>query len=219
MGRHTKAQAQATRDHILDMAEIEFQRRGVTGTSLQDIARAAGVTRGAIYWHFKDKVDLFHAMLARVTLPLELEIRRSGEPALDDPVAHIRDSFQAALHASVADPQARRVFEIALHKVEYVEELDSLRQRRIQGHHARVRQVQRGLARALRQGALPVGMPARAAALGLHALVDGLIQNWMMDPTAFDLERVGRQAIAAYLRGLAASPSAPSATLRTAPAS
>jgi TetR/AcrR family acrAB operon transcriptional repressor len=204
MGRHTKAQAQATRDHILDMAEREFQRRGVTGTSLQDIARAAGVTRGAIYWHFKDKVDLFNAMLSRVTLPLELEIKRSGEPALDDPVAHICDSFQAALRATVADPQARRVFDIALHKVEYVEELDSLRQRRIQGHHERVRQVQRGLARALRQGALPAGVPARAAALGLHALVDGLIQNWMMDPAAFDLERVGRQAIAAYLRGLAA---------------
>jgi TetR/AcrR family acrAB operon transcriptional repressor len=215
VARHTKAQAQATRDHILDMAELEFQRRGVAGTSLQDIARAAGVTRGAIYWHFQDKAELFNSMLARVSLPLEHEIMRSGEPALDDPVAQVRDSFLAALHATVHDPQARRVFEIALHKVEYVDELDSLRQRRVQGRRERVRQVQRGLARAVRHGTLQLAVPARAAALGLHALVDGLIQNWMMDPAAFDLERVGRQAIEAYLRGVAVA--APEA-LRRAPA-
>ena len=40
-------------------------------TSLQDIARRAGATRGAVYWHFTDKADLFDAMIERVTLPLE----------------------------------------------------------------------------------------------------------------------------------------------------
>ena len=61
MARRTKAEAQATRNALIDAAERLFDSRGVSRTSLQDIAQAAGATRGAIYWHFKDKADLFNA--------------------------------------------------------------------------------------------------------------------------------------------------------------
>jgi TetR/AcrR family transcriptional regulator, acrAB operon repressor len=45
-------------------------------------------------------------------------------------------------------------------------------------------------------------VPAHAASRGLHALVGGLIQDWLLDPQAFALEATGRQAIDAYLAGL-----------------
>lgn len=202
MARRSKADAQQTRDRILDMAEQEFLRRGVSRTSLQDIARAAGVTRGAIYWHFSDKADLFNAMMSRVTLPLEREIKRSGERTLADPVAQIRGSFLAALQATVDDPQARRVFEIALYKVEHSAELQGVRERRLNGLRERVREVESGFRRAARQGRWAGTVPPRVAALGMQALIDGLIQDWMLDPSAFDLARVGRQAIDAYLAGV-----------------
>lgn len=204
MPRRTKEEAQATRDRLLDTAEREFQRRGVSRTSLQDIARAAGVTRGAIYWHFRDKTDLFNAMMNRVTLPLEQQIERSGDPDLDDPLEQIRRGFLAALSSTVNDPQARRTFEIALHKVEYVDELQGVRERRVNGLRTRVRQLERGLRHAAALSGRPLAVPAKAAALGLHSLVDGLIQNWMLDPAGFDLARVGRRAIDAYLRGCGA---------------
>jgi len=202
MPRRTKADAERTRERILDMAEIEFHRRGVSRTSLQRIARAAGVTRGAVYWHFKGKADLFNAMMNRVTLPLEREIRRSGEPTLDDPVAQVRRSFLAALRATTSDPQARRVIEIALHKVEHVDDLPGVRERRVNGLRDRVGNIERGLRRAARQRGWSSPVPARTAALGIHSLVDGLIQNWMLDPEAFELEAVGRQVLDALLRGL-----------------
>ena len=53
-----------------------------------------------MYWHFRNKADLFNAMLNRVTLPLEAEILKSGERTLDDPVAQIRNSYVAALRAT-----------------------------------------------------------------------------------------------------------------------
>ncbi|OUE60679.1 HTH-type transcriptional regulator AcrR [Citrobacter freundii] len=59
MARKTKQQAQETRQHILDVALRMFSQQGVSSTSLAEIAKAAGVTRGAIYWHFKNKSDLF----------------------------------------------------------------------------------------------------------------------------------------------------------------
>ena len=47
--RRTKEDAQQTRESLLDAAECLFAERGVSRTSLQDIAKAAGVTRGAVY--------------------------------------------------------------------------------------------------------------------------------------------------------------------------
>ena len=129
---------------------------------------------------------------------------RSGERTLDDPIAQIRGSYLAALRATVADPQARRVFEVALFKVEHGHALRGVRERRLNGLRNRVEQVERGFRRAARLGLWRSALPARAAALGVESLVDGLITHWMLDPQAFDLVRTGERALDAYLRGLRA---------------
>ncbi|PZQ36243.1 MAG: TetR family transcriptional regulator, partial [Ectopseudomonas oleovorans] len=69
--RRTKEDAEKTRHAILAAAEQLFLERGVAHTSLEQIARHAGVTRGAVYWHFQNKAHLFHEMLNQVRLPLE----------------------------------------------------------------------------------------------------------------------------------------------------
>ena len=81
MVRKTKQEAQETRESILDAAERLFHANGVSRTSLQDIAHAAEVTRGAIYWHFKDKAELFDAMMQRGTMPLEEGMSLHSPPA------------------------------------------------------------------------------------------------------------------------------------------
>ena len=203
MVRRTKEEAQATRSHILDTAERVFERRGVSGTSLHEIAKAAGLTRGAIYWHFADKADLFNAMMERATMPLEEARGMRGFDAAELSLAQMRNGFRNVLKRIVADPQMRRVFEIAIHKVEYVDEMRAVRERHLRVRSDCLADVERTLKAAIRRGELAQRMPARAAAIGLHALLDGLIQNWMLDPTGFDLVKVGPQALDAYLAGLA----------------
>jgi TetR/AcrR family acrAB operon transcriptional repressor len=203
MVRRTKQDALGTRNLILDTAELVFERRGVSRTSLNEIAQAAGLTRGAIYWHFEDKADLFNAMMQRVVLPMEEAVTRSGSKELADPVEYVRQTFIDALRKTVRDPQVRRVFEIATHKVEYVDELKAVRDRHLAVRNNCMAHVARTITLAMQRGSLKRRVPARAAALGLHALIDGLIQNWMLDPKAFDLVRVGTQVIDTYLAGLA----------------
>ena len=203
MVRRTKEEAQATRSHILDTAERVFERRGVSGTSLHEIAKAAGLMRGAIYWHFADKADLFNAMMERATMPLEEARGMRGFDAAELSLAQMRNGFRNVLKRIVADPQMRRVFEIAIHKVEYVDEMRAVRERHLRVRSDCLADVERTLKAAIRRGELAQRMPARAAAIGLHALLDGLIQNWMLDPTGFDLVKVGPQALDAYLAGLA----------------
>jgi TetR/AcrR family acrAB operon transcriptional repressor len=199
MVRRTKEEAQATRNRILDTAEMVFQQRGVSRTTLESIAAAAGLTRGAIYWHFRDKAELFHAMMERVRLPLEHE---SAHPEPDDPLGALRDGFVGALRRAVDDPQVQRVLEIAVQKVEYVDDLHDLRERHLAVRDECVARTEEALRRAMRRGQLSLHVPARSAALGAHALVTGLLRNWLLDREAFDLVKVGRQALDAYLQGL-----------------
>ena len=131
MARRTKEDAIATRNSLIDAAEGVFCEKGVTRASLSDIAQAAGATRGAIYWHFKDKVDLFGAMMDRVTLPLEQGFGALEESTCPDPVERLRAVLALVLHGVASDERTRRVFEIALYKVEYVGELIGVRDRHI----------------------------------------------------------------------------------------
>ena len=204
MVRRTKADAEATRHSLLDAAEQLFQARGVSRTSLNDIATAAGTTRGAIYWHFKDKADLFNAMMERVTLPLEESMACAGASArvADDPLHILRDAMKVALHKTATDEQTRRVFEIATHQVEYNDEMHAVRERHLRVRNDCVKQTALVLQAAAHQQGLKLNMPFASAALGMHVIADGLIQNWLLEPGAFDLQKVGRQTIDTYLSGL-----------------
>ena len=127
MARRTKEDADATRNSLLDAAERVFYEKGVSRASLSDIAQAAGATRGAIYWHFKDKVDLFNAMMDRVTHPLEQVGSKSASMATLPPLERLRSMVDFVQRTIVQDERTRRVFEIALYRVEYVNDLAAVR--------------------------------------------------------------------------------------------
>ena len=148
MARRTKADAQATRSGLLDAAEHLFQSRGVARTSLNDIALEAGMTRGAIYWHFKDKACLFIAMMERVTLPLEKTLALVDAQHTHDPVGHLRHALVQALRLIASDEQVQRVLLIAAHKVEYTEELCAVQQRHLNIQKAVLQHIHTALATA-----------------------------------------------------------------------
>jgi TetR/AcrR family transcriptional regulator, acrAB operon repressor len=214
MARRTKEDALATRAKLLDSAESLFQSQGVSRTSLQDIARRAGATRGAIYWHFKDKADLFNAMMERVTLPLEAAFDEGSDvlqtsPLVEvDALLRIRRATVEALSRIVNDGQTRRVFEVATQKVEYVEELRAVRMRHLAIRQGFVGRFEQSIESAAQREGVILAMPAALAARGFHALIDGLIQNWLLDQQAFDLLGVGERAMDVYLKGLGFSISA-----------
>lgn len=204
MARRTKEDALATRTALLDAAECVFLRRGVSRTSLADIAQAAGLTRGALYWHFKDKVALLDGMLERVVLPMgnELQVLRSRD---DDVLAEWRAYLRRALHQIVHDEQTRRVLQIAMQKIEHTEELAPLIDNRIQLHRRKSALEREVLERAARACGRVLPAPAAQLAHGFHGMVHGLIYGWLLDDS-FDLEAAGEASIDAFLRGIGLAP-------------
>jgi len=204
MARRTKEEAAATRDSILDAAEKLFVEQGVSRTTLQHIATAAGVTRGAIYWHFDDKGALFNAMMERAILPLEAELQVLDEADSSDPLADLREYMLAVLRRTVEDPVARRVFEIAMLKVEFVDEMDAVRRRRRHSLSQWMARAERRIKLAADRGLIGKDIDPASVALAMWTMIDGMIRNWMFAPQSFDLLELGKCVVDPYMEGLRA---------------
>ena len=204
MVRRTKEDALATRDSILDAAEQLFVKQGVSGTTLQHIATAAGVTRGAIYWHFLDKGAMFNAMMERVKMPLEAARQLLDEANAGDPLESLREHMLCVFRVTVEDPQARRVFEIATLKMEFVDELNAVRERRKQNQELWMARTEARIRDGIASGQVKSDVDAQAVALGLWAIMDGLLRTWLLDQQAFDLMKLGSQIVDTHLACLRA---------------
>jgi AcrR family transcriptional regulator len=97
----------ATRAALITAATELFATQGFAATPREDIVRAAGVTRGALYHHYADKADLFRAVFEAVEADL---MSRIGTAALaaDDPLEQLRLGCQAYLDEAL-DPRVRRI--------------------------------------------------------------------------------------------------------------
>ncbi len=207
MPRRTKDEAVETRNQILDAAERVFSERGVSRTSLTDIADAASVTRGAIYWHFKDKADLFCEMVARVTMPMEHAPCQIDPGVMADPLAGVRSMLVGILQRTSGDTQARRVFHIVFHKCEYVDEMKPVWNRFSEMRASCRARLENGLKAAVKLGQLPKALDVRRTAVGLHSLLDGLISNWVRDPDSLPLANEAEVVIDVFLDGIKHLPS------------
>ena len=202
MARKTKAEAAATRDSILDAAEKLFAEQGVSRTTLQHIASEAGVTRGAIYWHFLDKAALLHAMMERVKMPLEEAMLLLDANENGDPIQDLREYVMKVLRVTVEDPKARRVFEIVTLKMEFVADALAMRDGRRQHQAIWMQRVETRLQQAKALGHVRHELDPAVVANGMWIIMDGLIRNWLFDTEAYDLVELGGAVMDAYLLGL-----------------
>ena len=187
MARSTKQEAIETRDRILDAAQNVFHAQGVSRTSLADVATAAQVTRGAIYWHFANKAELFNAMCERVRLPMEAMVDETRSQRTEEPLQQLRNACLFAIGQIVHEPRTRQVFDILFHKCEFVDVDDAIWHRQHASFVKGMRNIERLLQLARAAGQLPADLDTHLAAVSLHAMLDGLINNWLFSPQSFAL--------------------------------
>ena len=182
MVRQTKENAEITRQRIIDAAREVFLSRGVSRTSMEQIAAQAGVTRGAIYWHFSNKTELFSALREQVLLPL---IDRMDDSLLlennDDPLGQIGKFLSGTIDALNESSDTRQTFEIIMVKCEYVEELSAVLEQTLYNCERIAKKIEQLYERAKTKGQLkPTDSPA-ILAMDTHLFFSGLIHLWVKD--------------------------------------
>lgn len=119
MAKKTKADALKTRQHLIETAIVQFALRGVGNTTLNDIADAANVTRGAIYWHFENKIQLFNELwLQQPPLRDLIQDRLIGRWG-NNPLQRLREKLVVGLQYIAEIPRQQALMQILYHKCEF----------------------------------------------------------------------------------------------------
>jgi AcrR family transcriptional regulator len=116
MKRKRRTQAERrheTREEVLAAASRVFARKGFHGTSLDAVAEEAGFSRGAVYYNFADKEELFLELLDRRCAERARDIREVFSTGADDITATAEQAQAAArdaLDAMIGDPEWRALY-------------------------------------------------------------------------------------------------------------
>ncbi|HDX1439824.1 TPA: multidrug efflux transporter transcriptional repressor AcrR [Escherichia coli] len=186
MARKTKQEAQETRQHILDVALRLFSQQGVSSTSLGEIAKAAGVTRGAIYW------ELSESNIGE--LELEYQAKFPG-----DPLSVLREILIHVLESTVTEERRRLLMEIIFHKCEFVGEMAVVQQAQRNLCLESYDRIEQTLKHCIEAKMLPADLMTRRAAIIMRGYISGLMENWLFAPQSFDLKKEARDYVAILL--------------------
>lgn len=201
MARKTKEQALATREQLLDAAEVVFHRKGVAKATLDDIAREAGMTRGAVYWHFANKSEVFVAMCDRVALPLQGMLDEIAAAPGVDPLGALRTNAVNALRQVGSDERTQRVFEILFFRAEWNEEVDAVKLRETETAQRCSSHLVTIFSAAKACGQLPPQVNPALAAFFFNAFMVGSFSEWL-ESRPFDLTESAEWLVDRAIAGL-----------------
>jgi len=202
--RRTKVEAEQTRDAIIAAAIPVFLERGFSRATFEEIARTAGVTRGAVYWHFRSKLEIFDALERRADLPNEafgnrLRARLAAGPDLD-PLDELADTIREGVRSFEADTERRQILTILWLRCEYVGEMLPALERRGRADAALQQVFVDAIALAAARHPLAPGQSPEVAGRALTFLVNGSVESWLRAPGQARLETELMSLVIAFLK-------------------
>jgi TetR/AcrR family transcriptional regulator, acrAB operon repressor len=200
MVRKTKQDAEITRQRIIDAAREVFLARGVSRTTLEHIAAQAGVTRGAVYWHFKNKAEIFHAMRDQVFLPLMDRIDDTfSKQNSENPLTQIENSLCDTIDELNQNTEMCQIYEIMMIKCEYVDEFSTVLRQILDNCSNITEKFESAYERAQAQQLLATTQTPRALALDTHLFFSGLLHMWVKDMDGTRFRHQAKQLIQSHI--------------------
>src|SRR5690606_8733017 len=176
--------------------------RGYANTSLEQIARHAGMTRGALYWHFRDKADVFNALALRVSFPLDELVDRLGQEVSARPLATLRALCLYALRDLANHPRRQRVYTLVLHRLEKTPASVAALAHIQEAEDRALARFEELFSRARDAGDMAASMSPRTAAWALQTYMRGIYSSWLREPASFPLEDSAEALLDVFFRGL-----------------
>lgn len=199
--RRTKEDAAITRERLLDAALEIFHAKGYAATTLDDIARRAEITRGAIQWHFGNKAELFNTLIRERYQQAQnhfQDIFVQGK----SPLQLLREFLVRWLTYVEEDYKFRIMLELVMMKTEITSELSEGMKEKIQGNRATVNFFARLLREGIASGELRPDIQPETTATAALGLINGVTTLWLMDPSSFSLRDSSAEMVDLFLRGI-----------------
>ena len=198
--RRTKEEAARTREAIVEAALACFDRYGIATSTLEQIACAAGVSKGAVYHHFSGKRAILRAIRERVSLPLldaaDVTLLRSGgQPALD----RVEGFLLGILQSLEKDARKRQALAVMQLRCEYVGDMAAELEAVVRNVGRLARAFEGAYREARTAGELAHGIEPRIAALETVMFMSGMLRLWIVHGGGSPVRRNARAAIRAHV--------------------
>jgi AcrR family transcriptional regulator len=188
----------AVHDEVLEAALEAFSKKGFKGTSLDEIAEMVGITKGAIYWHFKNKVDLYNAVDEFATKQWDSFVL---EPlrGVADPKTKLEKVIKGTFEFCSANPM---VFDFMMTFLEGPLVLQSKMRKKVIDSYVLDRTFMAGIiSDGIKKGQFKDVEPMVCASF-LVGAVDGILIQWSLDRSSIDLNRMSSVIQRVLFQGL-----------------
>ena len=204
MVRRTKEAARETREQILNAASKVFCDNGFANSSLEDVATEANVTRGAIYWHFKNKTDIFEALHDELRCPLIELLLRDLEEDHPSPIEQLQENCAKLLVDLSKDAHQRRILTLFMQKSDYSGDLACCKKNHAENKSEHLKVFSDYFDMAKSKCSQLQNMDSSALALSISCFMKGIIIEFLDDPKAMDIEKRAPQLMEIFFKGLKA---------------
>lgn len=195
--RKTKEEAKKTKDKILKSALNVFLKNGYSKTSLSDIAKNAGYTRGAVYWHFKDKSEILENLISKFHSRFSSKQSDILESTLD-PIDKINGMIDINFPMLYNNKEFRDFIELTWFKTEIDQHVGLL-----EGKIAITKTFNDTIAALFQEasvkGSLRSDVDPEIAALSVTSIINGIYRGYFVMPDKLQSERTGRAILENYL--------------------
>lgn len=199
--RRTKEDAEVTKRNLLDAGLIVFSQKGYAATRVEDIAKQANVTTGAIYHHFEGKSDLYSALVdlnsAKANQLAEQILQEGGTPA-----TILRHLLVRLFQFAEEDEEYRAVVELSINMTGFVPELDEITEQILEARRQLAQFLSNLIREGIKAGEFRHDVSPEDAALALVGFMNGIGLIWVQDPEHFSIKERAENLVDSFLSGI-----------------
>ncbi len=200
--KRTKKEAEQTREDILNAAVTVFSEKSVARSTLNDIAKAANVTRGAIYWHFDNKTDIFNALYERLHRPFIDIVLEDLEKNHPEPMEQLQALWTRLFLDMADDEQKRQVLSLFLIKCDYAGELAPYKELHRKRKNESMRLFRRYFEKAQKAGKLSPTANPDLLNLTMSCFMKGILFEYLEDPQDFNIKQNAPELISLFFKSI-----------------
>lgn len=204
--RKTKEEAQQTKEALMAAALEVFYQRGVSRASLQEIATAAGVTRGALYWHFKNKEDLFDALFQQVFSQVSTQLKHDIDTSSPSALNNMMQALEQMFFRMSTDESYRKFCYILHLNCEHTADNQAIVKLLQKYQNLWWQNLCAVFQMSCQQHILPQDFDIKQAALYFQSLFLGLTTLWLSNSLELDINKIAPNFINIALESLRHNP-------------
>tara|TARA_B100000378_G_scaffold251460_1_gene226191 strand:- start:2729 stop:3367 length:639 start_codon:yes stop_codon:yes gene_type:complete len=200
--KRTKEEAENTRDDLLLSAIQIFSEKGVARATLAEIAKGAGVTRGAVYWHFENKAQIFDALHERMYRPFLDGILKGLEKEHPNPLEQLRDLWIELFIDLEKDERRKQALTLFMRKCNYSGDLAPYKEEHQKKQEQSIKAFEDYLEKYKNNGNLPRGVDSKTLTEGMFCYMKGILFQYLDEPETYNIQKKAPQLIGLFFNSL-----------------